>query len=120
MTPIADWRAVLRHAWSVRLIALSILLSGLEAAVQFLHGVLPVSDGTFALLAFLTTTAALVVRFIAQRKVGDARYDWDAGKVSPRAGIIGASAAAVIAVAVTIVQPGKAVSCAPTTTLSAC
>ncbi len=70
MSPIADWRAVLRHAWSVRLIALSILLSGLEVAVQFLHGVLPVSDGVFAVLAFLTTVGALIARFIAQRRLG--------------------------------------------------
>jgi len=69
MTPIADWRAVLRHAWSVRLIALSILLSGLEAAWPFLHGVLPVSDGVFGVLAFLTTIGALIGRFVAQRKL---------------------------------------------------
>lgn len=66
MKPIAEWRRVLRHAWSVRFIILAVALSGVEAALPFLDGILPVSPGTFALLSFLATGAALAARFVAQ------------------------------------------------------
>lgn len=69
MSPIANWRAVLKHAWSVRLIVLSVLFSGLEVAVPLLQGSLPVTPGIFAGLCFLSTAAAGVARFVAQRKV---------------------------------------------------
>lgn len=43
------------------------LLSGIEVALPFLDGLLPVPRGVFALLSGLTTAAAFVSRFIAQR-----------------------------------------------------
>ncbi|PSJ60735.1 hypothetical protein [Pseudaminobacter soli (ex Li et al. 2025)] len=64
-----NWRAVLRHAWSVRLIALAALLSGLEVALPFLDGFLPIPTGVFAGLSALTTAAAFIARLVAQSKI---------------------------------------------------
>lgn len=69
MNLIPHWGRVLRHAWSIRLIALSALLSGLEVAVPFLDGLLPVSPGVFAALAALSTIAAGIARFVAQASI---------------------------------------------------
>ncbi|MVA98834.1 hypothetical protein GN330_16425 [Nitratireductor sp. CAU 1489] len=71
MTLVANWRRVLRHAWSVRLMLLAALLSGAEIALPLLQGVLPVPPLTFAALSGLTTAAALIARFIAQDTVGE-------------------------------------------------
>lgn len=71
MTLVANWRRVLRHAWSVRLMLLAALLSGAEIALPLLQGVLPVPPLTFAALSGLTTAAALIARFIAQETVGE-------------------------------------------------
>ena len=69
MKPIANWREVLAHAWSVRFIAASILLSALELAVPLLRDLLPVQPGTFAVFTVLTSVAAGVARFVAQRRL---------------------------------------------------
>lgn len=65
----ANWRATLRHAWSVRLIVLAASLSGLEVALPFLDGFLPIPAGVFAGLSALTTAAAFVARLVAQSKI---------------------------------------------------
>lgn len=68
---IDDWRGVLKRAWSVRLLAISFVLDGLEAAVNVItswHVPVPVSPGVFAAFAALTTAAAGIARFVAQRK----------------------------------------------------
>ncbi len=67
MTPIANWRRVLKHAWSVRLMILAALLSGGEAALPLLD--LPIPAGLFAILTLLVTVAACVARFVAQRSL---------------------------------------------------
>lgn len=71
MTLVANWRRVLRHAWSVRLMLLAALLSGAEIALPLLEGVLPVPPLTFAALSGLTTAAALIARFVAQDTIGE-------------------------------------------------
>ena len=53
------------RAYSVRLILLAALLSGMEMALPYFP--LEISHGTFALLSFSISAAALVVRFIAQK-----------------------------------------------------
>ena len=58
---------MLKHAASVTLIVLAVLFSGLEVAIPFLHGLLPIGQGTFALLAVLVTGAAFVARLVAQK-----------------------------------------------------
>ena len=66
MKPIADWRRVLTRAWSVRLLDVSLLMDGLEFALPYLDGLLPVSPGVFLGLGILTTIGAGVARVIAQ------------------------------------------------------
>lgn len=69
MKVILNWRLVLRHAWSVRLIVLAGLLSGLEATLPLFPMVLGVSSQALAGLTFMIVMTALVARFIAQQKV---------------------------------------------------
>lgn len=70
MTLIEDWKLVLAKAWSMRLILLSSLLSGLEAAMPLITdffqplGIIP--PGTFAILAVLVSAAAGISRLVAQ------------------------------------------------------
>ncbi|UXN64398.1 hypothetical protein N8E89_00465 [Phyllobacterium sp. A18/5-2] len=67
MRLIDGWRAVLRKAWSSRLMLLAGLLSGLEVMLPLLDGVLPIPPGIFAALSFVTVAAAFVARVIAQK-----------------------------------------------------
>jgi hypothetical protein len=70
---VEDWRWVLKRAWSVRFIVLAGVLSGTEVAIQVViaYGVrVPVPGGVFAAGAGLTTVAAFVARFVAQKKSG--------------------------------------------------
>lgn len=83
MNLIANWRAVLKHAWSVRFLALSLLFSAIEVAVPFLNGVLPIAPGPFAALAAASTVAAGVARLVVQRKLGNRRSaepEWETGE----------------------------------------
>jgi len=64
-----DWKSILKRAWSVRLIGISVVMSGAEVALPYLDGVLPVEPGIFALLSFGTTIAAGVARLVAQREL---------------------------------------------------
>lgn len=68
----ADWRRVLRHAWSVRLMILAALLSGAEVAISVVTAfeIIPpfLPAGLFAALAGLVTVAAFVARVLAQKE----------------------------------------------------
>lgn len=72
MRLVDNWRDVLRRAYSVRLMLLAAVLSGLEVALPFLAGSLPIPAGAFAALSFLTVAAAFVARFVAQKGISDA------------------------------------------------
>ncbi|MBI2240305.1 MAG: hypothetical protein HYU59_05815 [Magnetospirillum gryphiswaldense] len=72
MRLVDDWLSVLRKAWSIRLIALAALLSGLEIAIPLLDGVVDLPRGLFAALSGVVTSAALVARLVAQRSMNDA------------------------------------------------
>ena len=61
-----DWKAILTRAWSVRLMLLAGLLSGLEVTLQVLIGIGYASIGV-AVAAGLVTAGALVARIVAQR-----------------------------------------------------
>lgn len=67
--PVANWRRVLRHAWSIRLIVLAGILSGIEIALPLIDGFVPIERGLFAALSFLATAGAFVARLIAQQSV---------------------------------------------------
>lgn len=62
---IENWRDVLKKAWSLRLMFLAALLSGLEVALPFFSDAVP--DRLFALLSFFTVAGAFAARLIAQK-----------------------------------------------------
>lgn len=64
---IDDWSRVLRRAWSIRLILLAALLSGVEVALPILDAVIEFPRGWFAAASAFVTMAALVARIIAQK-----------------------------------------------------
>lgn len=69
--PVDNWRLVLRHAWSVRLIGLAALLSGAEVAIPLLTPFVPQHYLIgFAALVFVVIVAAFIARFVAQEKLG--------------------------------------------------
>ncbi|MBB3144951.1 hypothetical protein FHS21_001352 [Phyllobacterium trifolii] len=69
MRLIDDWRSVLRKAWSMRLMLLAGLLSGIEAALPLLDGLLPIPQRLFAVLTLFAVAAAFVARLIAQNNL---------------------------------------------------
>jgi hypothetical protein len=66
MALIPEWRAILRRAWSVRLIVLAVAFSAAEVAVPLiLPGMVP--PLVFAGLSALASVGALVSRLILQK-----------------------------------------------------
>ena len=64
MTLLPDWKEILKSAWSVRLIILAAVLSGIEAILPLFTDAFP--RGTFAAVSGLVTAAALLARVLAQ------------------------------------------------------
>jgi hypothetical protein len=65
-----DWRKVLNRAWSVRLMALTVVLSGLEtivSAATTLGVSFGIPPGLFAVLAGLIGMSAMVARLVSQQ-----------------------------------------------------
>lgn len=70
---VPNWRQVLRHAWSVQLDVLGIVLTVLQAGVDVLSGNPPIDPVKFACIAMAITGLSLLLRFVRQDKVsGDA------------------------------------------------
>lgn len=74
---VADWRRVLRYAWSIRFIALALLFSAAEIALPLMDGYLPVEvpRSLFAGLAGLSSGLAFVFRLKAQKEFKDVRTE---------------------------------------------
>lgn len=69
MRLIDEWRWLIKRAWSVRLMVVAALLSGLEVCLSVMSAYqvdTPIPAGLFAILSGLVTVAALVARFVAQ------------------------------------------------------
>lgn len=66
---VPNWRAILRYAWSVKLLVVAAVLSGLEVVFTFFVDNPPIQRGWFALLSGLTTIAAFAARFYAQKEL---------------------------------------------------
>lgn len=64
---IANWRKVLRYAWSIRLMLIAGVFSGLEFTLPYFRSVFPLDEGVFAALSVVTIAAAFVTRLVAQR-----------------------------------------------------
>ncbi len=69
---LKDWKLLLRRAWSLRLLALAAILSGVEAIAPFAAPYL--SQQRFGLLMFTIVAAAFVARLLAQKGVTDERH----------------------------------------------
>jgi hypothetical protein len=65
----SDWKLILRKAWSVRLILLAGIFTGLEVVVPLLNDAFP--RNTFAVLSGITTAAALIARVMMQRNMDE-------------------------------------------------
>lgn len=61
----ADWKRILRKAWSIRLMLLAGLLSAVEVALPFFSDAMP--RGVFAALSGLSVGGAFVARLVAQK-----------------------------------------------------
>jgi hypothetical protein len=67
MRLLSDWREIVRKAWSIRLILLAALLSGVEVVLPFFSRSMP--HGVFAGLSFVAVSGAFVARIMAQRNL---------------------------------------------------
>lgn len=61
---LPDWKEILQHAWSIRLIILAGALTGFEVALPLFSDTVP--RGVFAGLSSLASIAALWARLVAQ------------------------------------------------------
>jgi hypothetical protein len=66
-----DWRRILRHAWSVRLMLLAVPFEIGAAVLPALGGDSLLWTALSAALASLFTTAAFVARFLGQKEFED-------------------------------------------------
>jgi hypothetical protein len=63
---IHNWKDVLARAWSVKLLVLAGVLTGIEAALPLLDGYIDVSRTVFSLVTLIVVAAAFGARFVAQ------------------------------------------------------
>ena len=79
MNLVPNWRRVLKRAWSIRLMILAALLSGVEVILGFpdIEQRLDWQPGIFAGLSALVTAGALIARLLAQNGVTDENDDTD-------------------------------------------
>lgn len=73
MTLYRNWRVILRKAWSIRLMLLAGVLSGIEAMVTMFPAVLHLPRGVMAFVVPVIIGAALVARLVAQRDLPDSK-----------------------------------------------
>lgn len=64
-----DWKAIVRRAWSVRLIAAAFILTAAEVVLPLFADELP--RGIFASLTGLAVGGAFVARILAQQDLED-------------------------------------------------
>jgi hypothetical protein len=64
-----DWKLILRRAWSVRLLIVAAGLSGVEAALPYLYGFVPLPPALFALAMLVVVAAAFAARLVAQDSI---------------------------------------------------
>lgn len=71
MKIVSNWQRVVKHAWSIRLIIVAGVLTGLETLVPGLPAYLDISPRLFAAINFAVVSAAFVARLVAQKKVSE-------------------------------------------------
>lgn len=60
-----NWKELVRRAWSIRLLVLAGVLSGLEVILPFFSEDIP--RNLFAVLSFFAVAAAFVARLVVQK-----------------------------------------------------
>lgn len=75
MKMVTNWRAVIRHAWSIRLLIVAGALSGIEALLVILNGMAGIDTPWVIRLGLMAATpivimAAFVARLVAQQTIG--------------------------------------------------
>lgn len=70
MKLVNNWKRVLKKAWSVRLMIVAGLLSGIEVVLPFFAESIP--RGPFAALSLIAVASAFITRLLAQKEFGDA------------------------------------------------
>lgn len=63
---LPDWKIILKKAWSIKVMLLAGLFSGLEFALPLLGDALPWDRATFAIVMFFVTAVAIVFRLLSQ------------------------------------------------------
>lgn len=69
MKLVENWRELLRKAWSLRLMLLAAILSGVEIVLPFFSEAIP--RGVFAVLSFFTVAGAFAARLMAQKGLSE-------------------------------------------------
>ncbi len=69
MNLLSNWPEILRRAWSIRLMVVAGLLSGIEVVLPLFADCCP--RGLFAVLSMLTIAGAFVARLVAQRGLSE-------------------------------------------------
>ena len=69
MKLVDHWRDVLKKAWSMRLMVLAAILSGVEVVLPFFSEAIP--RGIFAVLSFFAVAGAFVARLVAQKGLSE-------------------------------------------------
>lgn len=67
MKLVSEWKLILKKAWSIRLMLVAGVLSGLEVVLPFLSPGVP--DGLMAVLSGCVVCAAFVARLLAQKEI---------------------------------------------------
>lgn len=65
----SQWRRILKKAWSIRLMLLAGLLSGVEAILPLFSEAIP--RGIFSVASILVISGAFIARLVAQKEVDD-------------------------------------------------
>ena len=61
----ADWKSIIRKAWSIRLMLLAAVLSGAEVALPYLVDKFP--PGVFAAISAVVSAGAMLARVMLQK-----------------------------------------------------
>ena len=67
MQLIEDWKKKVTKLWSIRLGLLAAFLSGLEVIIPLFADAF--QRGTFAIMSFVATVAAMIARLVSQPKL---------------------------------------------------
>ena len=66
---VDNWKTVATKAWSIKLILLAGLCSGLEVALPYLPEIIEMPQGTYAAIAGVVTLLASVARLLVQKEL---------------------------------------------------